>query len=150
MWLAFKTTTDVDDSITDISVMQMNGGYQEGNYQEMIKQSYNEYLEMGENYLTAINYFNSAYDKGSYLAFVAYRQLNFYSIVTEGTDEVDAFNGWLVGNAFRSNIDASELATMFMEGNSYALSNIRSLLAMGVSYYRCRRRSYSPLQLREP
>mgnify|MGYP006874679210 CR=1 FL=1 len=25
-WLAYKTTTDIEDAITDISVMQMNGG----------------------------------------------------------------------------------------------------------------------------
>ena len=27
VWLAYKTTTDVEDAITDIAIMQMNGGY---------------------------------------------------------------------------------------------------------------------------
>ena len=134
VYLAFKITTDIEDAITDIAVMQMNGGYNEGNYQEMIKQSYNEYLEFGENYLVAIEYFNTGYDAGHYLSEIAYRQLNFYNVVTEGIDEIPEYEGELLGDIFFSGIDASDLATMFMEGNSYALSNIRSLIAMGVSY----------------
>ena len=49
VFLAYKTTTDIEDAITDIAVMQMNGGYKEGNYQEMIKQSLSEYEQMGAN-----------------------------------------------------------------------------------------------------
>ena len=44
VWLAYKTTTDVNNAITDIAVMQMGGGYSEGNYQQMIKKSRDEYL----------------------------------------------------------------------------------------------------------
>ena len=134
VYLAFKITTDIEDAITDIAVMQMNGGYNEGNYQEMIKQSYNEYLEFGENYLVAIEYFNNAYDAGNYLAEIAHRQLNFYNVVTEGIDDEPEFEGERLGDIFFDNIDVADLATIFMEGNSYALNNIRSLLAMGVSY----------------
>ena len=134
VWLAYKTTTDIEEAITDIAVMQMRGGYNEGNYQAMIKQSYQEYLDFGENYLVAIDYFNKAYDAGNYLAKIARRQLNFYNVVTEGIDEIPSFEGERIGDIFASGIDASELATMFMEGNSYALNNIRSLIAMGVSY----------------
>ena len=134
VFLVYKPTTDIEDAITDISVMQMNGGYQEGNYQAMIKQSYNEYLEFGENYLVAIDYFNKAYDAGNYLAKIAHRQLNFYNVVTEEIDEIPSFEGERIGDIFYNGIDVGDLATMFMEGNSYALANIRSLLAMGVSY----------------
>ena len=134
VFLAYKTTTDIEDAITDIAVMQMNGGYKEGNYQEMIAQSLSEYEKMGANYLTAIEYFNNAYDSGNYLAQIAHRQLNFYNVVTEGSPEIPDFEGKLLGDIFYEGIDESELATMFMEGNSYALSNIRSLIAMGVSY----------------
>ena len=134
VWLAYKTTTDIEDAITDIAVMQMNGGYNEGNYQEMIKNSYNEYLEFGENYLAAINYFNEGIDAGHYLSELAHRQLNFYNVVTEGIDDIPEFEGERLGDIFYNGIDASDLAVMFMEGNVYALNNIRSLIAMGVSY----------------
>ena len=136
VWLAYETSTDIEDAITDLAIMQMNGGYTEGNYEEMLRQSYEEYVAMGEIYLEAIEYFAEAYDAGDYLANLAYRQLNFYNVVSEGIPEEDIpyFEGELLGDIFYDGIDAGDLATMFLQGNSYALTNIRSLLAMGVSY----------------
>ena len=134
VYLAYKITTDIEDAITDIAIMQMDGGYNEGNYQEMIAQSLAEYEAMGRNYLTAIEYFNKGIDAGHYLSEIAHRQLNFYNVVTEGINEIPEFEGERLGNIFYEGIDINDLATMFMQGNSYALSNIRSLIAMGVSY----------------
>ena len=136
VWLAYKTTTNIEDAITDLSVMQMQGGYTEGNYQEMLKESYDEYLSMGNIYLQAIDYFLEAYDSGDYLAEVAYRQLNFYTVETVGktAQKPHPFEGELLGDIFYEGIDVKDLATLFMQGNVYALQNIRSLLAMGVSY----------------
>ena len=128
VWLAYKTTTDIEDAITDISIMQMNGGYSEGNFQEMIKQSKEDYLAMGDIYLQAIDYFAEAYDAGNFLASSAYRQLNFYAGLDNYEDE-------RLGDLFVDGVmTSSDLATLFMQGNSYVLKNIRSLLAMGVSY----------------
>ena len=127
VWLAYKSTTDIDDAVTDIAVMQMNGGYTEGNYQEMVQQSYDEYVALGEIYLQAIDYFIEAYDAEHFLAQSAYRQLNFYCGVDEREDE-------RLGDVFYEGIDSSELATIFLEGNYYVLKNIRSLIAMGVAY----------------
>ena len=136
VWLAYKTTTDIEDAITDLAVMQMGGGYKEGNYEQMILESYAEYVAMGETYLQAIEYFINAYDAGDFLANSAYRQLNFYTVITQEDVriEIPYFEGELLGDIFYDGIDARDLATMFFEGNSYALTNIRSLIAMGVSY----------------
>ena len=136
VWLAYKTTTNIEDAITDIAVMQMDGGYKEGNYQAMIQKSLEEYVAMGEVYVDAIDYFIEAYDEGDFLAELAYRQLNFYTSVTDESlgIEIPDFDGELLGDVFYNGISATELATIFMEGNSYALDNIRSLITMGVSY----------------
>ena len=136
VWLAYKTTTDIEDAITDLSVMQMDGGYQQGNYQEMIKDSLEEYKKMGEKYETIIEYFNEAYDEEYFLAELAHRQLNFYTVKTIGIDKkyVPSFEGELLGDIFYDGIASEELAEMFMEGNTHVLNNLRSLLAMGVSY----------------
>ena len=136
VWLAYKTTTDIEDAITDLSVMQMDGGYKEGNYQEMLKESYKEYVAMGETYLQAIEYFNEAYDADYFLAKSAHRQLNFFTSITdeELNIKIPDFDGELLGDVFYDGIDSDELAVMFMEGNKYALENVRSLLAMGVGY----------------
>ena len=127
VYLAYLTTTDIEDAITDISVMQMEGGYKEGNYREMIAQSLAEYEKIGNIYLEAIDYFVKAYNAGDFLAISAYRQLNLYAGLDEHEDE-------RLGDIFRNGITNTELATMFMEGNIHVLDNVRSLLAMGVSY----------------
>lgn len=127
VWLAYNTTEDVDDAITDIAVIPMNGGYREGNYQEMVRQSYEQYMELGEIYAEAIEYFADAYEAGDFLAECAYRQLNLYC-------DNDDHDGELLGDLFLDGVDPAELATMFLEGNSYVLRNVRSLIAQGVSY----------------
>ena len=136
VWIAYKTTTDIEDAITDLSVMQMQGGYQEGNYQEMIKKSYDDYVKTSKTYMQAVDYFVEAYDAGHFLAEAAYRQLNLYTSITDPAlgIKIPSFDGELLGDILYDGISESELATMFMEGNSHALDSIRSLLAMGVSY----------------
>ena len=127
VWIAYKTTTDIEDAITDIAVMQMNGGYKEGNYKAMIEQSYNEYVAVGETYLDAIEYFVKAYNADDFLAESVYRQLNLYT-------GLDGHDGERLGDILLGDVTSTELATLFMQGNKYVLSNVRSLLSMGVSY----------------
>lgn len=128
VWLAYKTTTNVDDAITDISIMQMNGRYSVGNYQEMIEKSRLEYLGMGKIYLEAVKYFTKAYNAGNFLATSAYRQLNFYT-------GLDDYGTKRLGEIMVSGkLTDSDLATFFLQGNTHVLDNVRSLLAMGVSY----------------
>ena len=128
VWLAYKTTTNVDDTITDISIMQMGGGYNAANYQAMIEKSRGEYEAMGEIYLDAIDYFAEAYDAGNFLAEAAYRQLNFYA-------GLDKYKETRLGDLFVDGVlKKTDLATLFFEGNAKVLDNVRSLLAMGVSY----------------
>ena len=78
VWLAYQTTTNINDAITDVAVMHMGGGYRAANYQSLIAQNREEYLAMGEIYLDAVDYFAEAYDAGDFLADAAYRQLNIY------------------------------------------------------------------------
>ena len=128
VWLAYKTTTDVNDAITDVAVMQMGGGYKVGNYQEMINNSRVEYEAMGQIYLDAIDYFAEAYDAENFLAKAAYRQLNFYA-------GLDKYKEERLGDLFVDGVlKKGDLATLFLEGNAKILDNVRSFLAMGVSY----------------
>ena len=128
VWLAYQTSTNVNDAITDVAVMQMKGGYKAANYQSMIEQNREEYLAMGEIYLDAVDYFVEAYDAGDFLADAAYRQLNLYCGIDKYPDE-------RLGDLFVDCVlKKFDFATLFFEGNSNTLANIRSLLAMGVSY----------------
>ena len=128
VWLAYKITTDVNEAITDVAVMQMGGGYNAANYQAMIEQSRSEYEAMGEIYLDAIDYLAEAYDAGNFLADAAYRQLNFYA-------GLDKYKETKLGDLFIDGVlKKADLATLFFEGNAKILDNVRSLIAMGVSY----------------
>ena len=112
VWLAYKTTTNITEAITDMAVMQMGGGYGAGNYSELIKSEKDEFLEMGETYLWAVEYFMEAYDAGSFLAEAAYRQLNFYFGLDIYTDD-------RLGDLFVENVlTAYDLATLFTQGNT--------------------------------
>ena len=128
VWLAYKTTTNIDDAITDVAIIQMGGGYSAANYQTMIENSRTEYEAMGEIYLDAIDYFVEAYDAENFLAEAAYRQLNFYA-------GLDKYKETRLGDLFVDGVlKKGDLATLFFEGNTKVLDNVRSLLAMGVSY----------------
>ena len=125
VFLAYKTTTNVDDAITDIAIMQMNGGYREGNYQEMVEKSRKQYEAVGETYKTAIDYMIEGYLMGDFLATSAYRQLELY---------YDDDSKMSLGTYFETQPGADALATMFLEGNRYVIQNVRALIGMGVSY----------------
>ena len=125
VFLAYKTTTNVDEAITDVAIMQMNGGYREGNYLEMVAKNREEYEKVGATYMTAINYMIEAYYAGDFLAESAYRQLELY---------YDDDHKMTLGAYFETQPGADALATMFLEGNRHAIKNIRSLIGMGVSY----------------
>ena len=128
VWLAYKTTTDIDNAITDIAVMQMGGGYSVGNYESMIAATRKDYEKFGEIYLNAIDYFAEAYDAEDFLATAAYRQLNFYA-------GMDKYTKVKLGDLFLEGVlKKSDLATLFFEGNATVAKNIRKLLALGVSY----------------
>ncbi|MBQ2377038.1 MAG: hypothetical protein II297_01410 [Clostridia bacterium] len=128
VWLAYKTTTDIDEAITDVAIMQMGGGYTVGNYQQMIDQSRKEYEAMGAIYVDAIDYLAEAYEAGDFLADAAYRQLNFYNGVDNYADDK-------LGDLFIDGVlSKNSLATLFFEGNATVINNIRRLIALGVSY----------------
>ena len=125
VFLAYKTTTNVDDAITDVAIMQMDGGYREGNYLEMVAKSRKEYEAVGKTYMTAINYMIDAYYAADFLATSAMRQLEFY---------YDDDHKMTLGTYFETQPGADALATMFLEGNIYAIQNVRALIGMGVAY----------------
>ena len=128
VWLAYKKTTNVDDAITDVAVMHMGGGYSAANYQTMITQIRDEYLAMGETYMQAVEYFADAYDAGDFLANAAYRQLNVYAGYDKYPEE-------RIGDLFVSeSLKKNDIADLFFASNLNVSDNIRTLLAMGVSY----------------
>ena len=125
VYLIYKTSTNVEDAITDLRVMDMYGGYSTSNYKDQLEASRMEYLAICKGIRTAATEFKQLYDMGDEMAKIAYRQMNYYKDVG-GTD-------MLMGD-FMLNIPSDEaLVTAMMEGNMLVVANLMTLLAIGIS-----------------
>ena len=124
VYLIYKTSTNVEDAITDLRVMDMYGGYSTGNYEKQLEASREAYLKMVKYIRTAAAEFKTLFEAGDEMAKIAYRQMNYYR---------DADTKMLMGD-FMLNIPSDEaLVTVMMEGNMYVVTNLISLLAIGIS-----------------
>ena len=52
VYLAYKSSTNVDDAITDLAVMNMNGDFTMGNYEQLLNNTLNEYVAVAKDYRT--------------------------------------------------------------------------------------------------
>ena len=125
VYLIYKTSTNVEDAITDLRVMDMYGGFSTSNYERQLEESRQEYLAMCKEIRTAASEFKTLYEAGDEMAKLAYRQMNYYKDIGE-TD-------MLMGD-FMLNIPSDDaLITVLLEGNSIVVTNLISLLAIGIS-----------------
>ena len=126
VYLGYKTSTNVEDAITDIAVMNMNGGYSITDYNRILEDTKTEYKAMTANYRIVAKEFAENYMAGDRDAKLAYRQLNYYYIEKNG-------HKTYMGD-FMLNFPATddEFVDILLKGNLFVLNNIRALLAMGV------------------
>ena len=124
VYLIYQTSTNVEDAITDLRVMDMYGGYSTSNYKNQLEASRQEYLKSVSYIRAAAEEFKTLYNAGDDMAEIAYRQLNYYR---------DSDTNTLMGD-FLLNIPNDEaLVTVLMEGNGLAVTNLVTLLAVGLS-----------------
>ena len=124
VYLIYKTSTNVEDAITDLRVMDMYGGYSTSNYEKQLEATKKEYEQAIEYLLIAMYEFRELYNNGDEMAKIAYRQMNYYK---------DSDTGKLMGDFFLGNPSEEELVTVMMEGNTIVVTNLISLLAVGIS-----------------
>ena len=64
VYLGYKTTTDPNDGITDLAVMNMTGGYSFSDYDELINKAMETQVKpFVENFLATINEYRENYNK---------------------------------------------------------------------------------------
>ena len=131
VYLIYKTSTNVEDAITDLRVMDMYGGFVTTNYQKQIEKSRKEYDEKVDELRVVTNEFKDKYEASDGMAKLAYRQMNYYKDIktTNGT-ETDMLMGDFFLNMPTEN---SKVIQVLMEGNAIIVSNLISLLAVGIS-----------------
>ena len=77
VYLGYKKSTNVDDAITDIRVMNMNGGFEVSDYETLKKDAIQDYKKTIDNYRIAATEFAENYKNETREALYAYRQLNY-------------------------------------------------------------------------
>ena len=130
VYLIYKTSTNVEDAITDLRVMDMYGGYSISDYERQLEKSRAAYLEIIKYLRVAAAEFKSLYEAGDPMAAIAYRQMNYYKDVrTTGGTETNMSMG-----DFLLNLPGDEqIVQVLFEGNSYVVANLIALLAISLS-----------------
>ena len=124
VYLIYKTSTNVEDAITDLRVMDMYGGYSTANYEKQLEASKEAYKEAIDYLRITMYEFKELYNAGDAMAKLAYRQMNYYK---------DTDTNKLMGDFFLGSPSDEALVTVLMEGNSLVITNLITLLAIGIS-----------------
>ena len=127
VYLAYKSSTNVDDAITDLAVMNMNGDFTMGNYEQLLNNTLNEYVAVAKDYRTMALEFKANYQAGELGAKTAYRQMNYYYLEENGTK---TYMGDYLLNFAQE--DETQFAKVLFQGNLNILTNLRSLMAMAI------------------
>ena len=125
VYLIYKTSTNVEDAITDLRVMDMYGGYSTSNYDKQLEASRDAYEQVIDYLRITMYEFKELYNAGDEMAKLAYRQMNYYKDIGE-TD-------MLMGDFMLSSPSDEAIVTVLMEGNSLVVTNLITLLAVGIS-----------------
>ena len=130
VYLIYKTSTNVEDAITDLRVMDMYGGYSTTSYKQQLEESRKQYMQAIADLRKATDEFKTLYNAGDDMAELAYRQMNYYKDVrtTNGTE-----TDMLMGDFFLNMPDDSKVVQVMFEGNGIIVSNLISLIAVGIS-----------------
>ena len=128
VYLGYKKSTNVDDAITDVKVMNMKGGFNVSDYETIFQDALDQYSTEVNNIRIAANEFAENYKAGKKEALNAYRQLNYYYV--EDDKGVKTNMGDYMLNFPKTN---EGFADILLKGNPNILNNIRILLSMGVA-----------------
>ena len=130
VYLIYKTSTNVEDAITDLRVMDMYGGFSTTNYKKQLEKSRSQYMQAIADLRKATDEFKEIYNAGDDMAELAYRQMNYYKDVkTVNGTETDM----LMGEFFLNMPKDDQLVQVMFEGNTRIISNRMSVLAVGIS-----------------
>ena len=123
VYLGYKTTSNVKEAITDISIMDMKGGYSFGAYEAMLKERKAEITATIDYFKVIIKEFMENYNAGETAAVTAYDLLNVF-VEDDSKLPLGAFL-----NTYKD--DTEQLTKLLMQGNSEIGIYTYYMLAMG-------------------
>ncbi|MEG0580244.1 MAG: hypothetical protein RR490_10050, partial [Niameybacter sp.] len=127
LYVGYKTTKNPKEAITDIAVMNMNGGYSFSEYEKLVKEQKEASKRIISMLMYGVKEYRANYAAGSPAAKYAYEMMNSYK-------EDDS--GKLMGDLFLdTSISEERLATIFMQASGAYLSVIKQNLALACTPY---------------
>ncbi len=139
VYLGYKTTSDADEAITDMKVMNMNGGYSVEDYQLFLEQQKAEIRVFINNFLVAIREYRANYKNGQQRAVAAFELLNLMY-----DNDTECYLGDLFLNKVREEYTDKEynalskdeqskvadLTTILMQANATAVLAMEQVIAL--------------------
>ncbi len=121
MYLGYKSTTNPDEAITDISAMNMYGKYSFSDYEVLLEKMKEDVAATVKGITPMIVSFRDNYNAGAAIAKEIYRILNVYYEEDSGKNMGDYFLTCDLN-------DTADITKVFMQGNSSFIVNIQQLL----------------------
>lgn len=133
-YLAYKTTEDPNDAITDIRFMNMKGGYSFEEYSTMLKSAVEDAKKSAATIWGAVKEFRDNYKANLDTAIYAKTALNIYSFddVLDNGKPIK-LGDLLLNETLILDKDSEYLATLFLESNTNILNGIYDALAVACS-----------------
>ena len=133
VFLGYKTTTNADEAITDMKIMNMNGGYDYQAYEKVLEEMKQEKDNFLHSITGALAEYRENYKTGKTKAKIAHDNLNKFR-----DDDSGQLMGDLLLNTIRTEDEAAwekdltkhaDMVTILMQGNSTCVSEIMQNLA---------------------
>ena len=130
IWMGFKTTTNPEEAIYDLKVMNMNGGFTLTSMKEALAAQESVFAGMANDLNYLIEEFIEAYEDESVPARKAYKALNFFRIV-EGETELAERNG-LGYQIVSGNMTTDKLTEMLLLCDATLVDSVIKILTTGI------------------
>ena len=136
--MGYKTTDDIRESITDLAVMNMDGNYNTTEYSEILRAKEVKVSEMLTDFMAAIREYRANLKAGKAKATVVRDILNKLTDDDTGMKMGDLLNSETLQDkvGIKQSINHQNpdklpnLLTIFMQGNSFLITMIETLLAI--------------------
>ena len=131
-YLGYKSTTDPDDAITDLTLLDYkNSNFEEMTYKEFLDKHVKDFADQANQVMVLVNELRRQYKAGSPYAKTAYESLNHFVV-----DESKAYSGDnLFGHYILNKADAGFFEKFMQRGNAQILGTIVNILCFAASDY---------------
>ena len=137
--LGYKTTYNVDEAITDLALMNMEGGYSYTSYTQMLEKKKSEIADFANEFSFALQEYRQNYAAGNKRAIAAHNLLNEFIDDDTGKKLGDLFLNPMVEELEPGKYDSllpeqrknhANFTTIMLQGNALAVVTIEGIVSM--------------------